>query len=88
MTDPSEIQSNNLSELDEDGFQLVKQKRTKTEMVPRCIITQPSYQVRPSKGSKPPPHPKAPADKGLPSKRADDKLADLERRGLIGNKRS
>lgn len=86
MTDPSEIQSNNLSEVDEDGFQLVKQKRTKNEMVPRCIVTQPSYTIRPNKGSKPPPHPKALSD--VPSKRADDKMAELERRGLIGNKRS
>ena len=33
----TDIQSNNLSEL-EDGFQLVKQKRTKNEMVPRCTV--------------------------------------------------
>ena len=87
MTPQSNSEDDSFSEInpDDDGFETVKRK-CKNVSVPRCIITQSPYKVKTSNKSKPALNPKVSAETS--SRRAEDKLADLERRGLIGAKRS
>lgn len=87
MTTLNNSEHDSFSEIvpDDDGFQTVKRK-TKNVSVPQCIITQAPYKPKTSNNSKPASNQKASADTS--SKRVNDKLADLERRGLINTKRS